>query len=88
MGWMPSKNYMDLITWRKAMSLAEVVYAVTQTLPREERFGLSAQMRRAAVSIPANIAEGQGRTTRGEFLKSPVLSARFSARIGDTRYAW
>ena len=50
------------------MSLAEVAYAVTRTLPREERFGLSAQIRRAAASIPANIAEGQGRATRGEFL--------------------
>jgi four helix bundle protein len=58
MDWMPSKNYMDLIAWRKAMSLAEVVYAVTETSAREERFGLSAQMRRAAVSIPANLAEG------------------------------
>ena len=49
------------------MELAVAVYAATQTLPLEERFGLSAQMRRAAVSIAANIAEGQGRATNGEF---------------------
>ncbi|MBI4266536.1 MAG: four helix bundle protein [Acidobacteria bacterium] len=64
---MVSRNYTDLIAWQKAMALAEAVYAATQTLPFEERFGLSAQMRRAAVSIPANIAEGQGRSTDGEF---------------------
>ena len=64
---MPSKNYSDLIAWQKAMSLAEAVYAVTGNMPSEERFGLAAQMRRAAVSVPANIAEGEGRHTRGEF---------------------
>ena len=64
---MTSKNYMDLVAWQKAMDLAVAVYAATQKLPIEERFGLSAQMRRAAVSIPANIAEGQGRATTGEF---------------------
>ena len=65
---MPSKNYTDLIAWQKAMTLAEAVYKTTMTLPSEERFCLSAQMRRAAVSIPANIAEGQGRRTEGEFV--------------------
>jgi four helix bundle protein len=64
---MPSKNYTDLIAWQKAMALAEAVYVASRQLPAEERFGLSAQMRRAAVSIPANIAEGQGRRTNGEF---------------------
>ncbi len=64
---MPSRNYTDLIAWQKAMALAEAVYVATRQLPAEERFGLSAQMRRAAVSIPANIAEGQGRRTNGEF---------------------
>ena len=46
------------------------VYTVTARLPREEVFGLSSQMRRSAVSVPSNIAEGQGRTTRGEFYQS------------------
>ena len=65
---MPSKNYMDLIAWQKAMTLVEAVYSATRALPPDEKFGLSSQMRRAAVSIPANIAEGQGRRTDGEFV--------------------
>jgi len=64
---MPARNYTDLIAWQKAMALTEAVYAATRTLPAGERFGLCAQMRRAAVSIPSNIAEGQGRRTPGEF---------------------
>ena len=64
---MRSRNYTDLIAWQKAMTLAEAVYVATRTLLVDERFGLTAQMRRAAVSIPANIAEGQGRRTAGEF---------------------
>jgi four helix bundle protein len=50
------------------MDLAESVYRITVSMPKEERYGLTTQMRRAAVSIPANIAEGQGRRTDGEFL--------------------
>jgi four helix bundle protein len=59
---------MDLIAWQKAMTLAEAVYRISAALPTDERFGLTAQMRRAAVAIPSNIAEGQGRRTDGEFL--------------------
>ena len=65
---MPSRNYTDLIAWQKATDLVEATYRATVTLPPDERYGLSAQMRRAAVSIPSNIAEGQGRRTDGEFL--------------------
>ena len=65
---MSGMNYRDLIAWQRAMSLAEAVYSATSALPPEEKFGLSSQMRRAAVSIPANIAEGQGRRTDGEFV--------------------
>jgi four helix bundle protein len=61
---MPSRNYRDLIAWQKAMKLAEAVYAATTAMPAEERFGLTSQMRRAAIAIPANIAEGEGRRTR------------------------
>jgi four helix bundle protein len=64
---MAGKNYMDLIAWQKAMSLAEAAYAFSMKLPKEELYGLSAQLRRAAVSVPANIAEGQGRRTPREF---------------------
>jgi four helix bundle protein len=61
-------DYTDLIAWRRAMDLAIAVYQASKALPDAERFGLTAQMRRAVVSIPANIAEGQGRRTHGEFL--------------------
>ncbi len=60
-------NYKDLLAWQKAKRLAVEVYGVTKSFPKQEMFGLTAQIRRAAVSVPSNIAEGQGRLTRGEF---------------------
>jgi len=62
-----SNSYRDLIVWQKAKQLAVEVYQLTDPFPIRERFGLSNQMRRAAVSVSSNIAEGQGRTTVGEF---------------------
>ncbi len=64
---MSSRNYRDLIVWQKSMDMAEDVYRSTRTFPVEERYGMTAQLRRAAVSVPSNIAEGQGRRTAGEF---------------------
>lgn len=61
------KNYRDIILWQKAMVLAREVYAATNLFPKEEFFGLRMQIRRAAVSIPANIAEGHGRLTDLQF---------------------
>lgn len=58
----------DLIVWQKAVSLATKVYAATATLPNDERYGLTTQMRRAAISVPSNIAEGAGRSHRAEYL--------------------
>jgi len=55
------RNYRDLLAWQKAMDLVAAVYLASQQFPREETFGLRAQIRRAAVSVPSNIAEGQGR---------------------------
>jgi four helix bundle protein len=69
-----NRNYADLIAWQKAMNLAESVYRVSKTLPRHERYGLMSQMRRAAVSIPSNIAEGEGRRTPGQFLHMLAVS--------------
>ncbi len=61
------KHYKDLLVWQKAIALVTQVYVVTRTFPREERYGLTSQIRRAAVSVPSNIAEGQARLTPGEF---------------------
>ncbi len=63
---MNGKNYRDLIAWQKAMDLVEHVYRVTLSWPQEELYGLTNQVRRAAVSVPANVAEGQGRGTSKE----------------------
>lgn len=62
-------SHRDLIVWRKAMDLVVAVYRVNKQLPKEEMYGLTNQMRRASVSIPANIAEGQWRRMAGEFLQ-------------------
>jgi four helix bundle protein len=59
--------YKDLIVWQKAMDLTEMVYQATKAFPREELYGLTNQVRRAAVSIPSNIAEGQARQSTAEF---------------------
>src|SRR6195256_1419756 len=64
-----TRGYKDLLVWQKGIALAKVVYRLTQKYPSEEKFGLVAQMRRAAVSIPSNIAEGQARHTTGEFIQ-------------------
>jgi four helix bundle protein len=61
------QTYRDLIAWQKGMELVIAVYRLTEKLPRDERFGLTNQLRRAAVSIPSNIAEGFGRGSDAEF---------------------
>jgi four helix bundle protein len=61
------RSYRDLDVWQKSMKLAVAVYKTTADFPKHELYGLSSQMRRAAVSVPANIAEGRGRWYRGEF---------------------
>ena len=63
------KDYRDLLVWKKGMNLAKQIYLITQEFPEVEKFGLISQMRRAAVSIPSNIAEGQARNTSGEFVQ-------------------
>lgn len=65
---MKVKNYTELIAWQKAMDLVELVYRSTANFPSDERFGLTSQIRRAVVSVPSNIAEGQGRQSTREFL--------------------
>ena len=71
---MKVRNYQDLIVWQKAMDLVEEVYTSSRSLPREEVYGLTSQLRRAAVSIPSNIAEGQGRRTTADFVRHLSIS--------------
>ena len=63
------KSYRDLDTWQRAMDLVVTVYKATDIMPSDERFGLTNQIRRAAVSVPSNIAEGQGRSSPNDFLR-------------------
>lgn len=60
-------NYRELDVWKKARMLVKDIYVLTKTFPEDERFGLISQMRRCAVSIPSNIAEGSGRSTDKDF---------------------
>ena len=63
------QNYEDLLVWQNGIELAKLIYQITSRFPSEEKFGLVSQMRRAAISIPSNIAEGQARHTTGEFIQ-------------------
>jgi four helix bundle protein len=61
------QSFRDLVVWQRSMQLCVAVYRLTRDFPREEAYGLTSQIRRCAVSVPSNIAEGQGRSGRGEF---------------------
>jgi four helix bundle protein len=62
-------GYQDLLVWQKGIALVKQIYILTGDFPTDEKFGLVSQMRRAAVSVPSNIAEGQARHTTGEFIQ-------------------
>ncbi len=79
-----TRSYKDLIGWQKSIELAKMVYRLTTNFPAEEKFGLIAQLRRAAVSVPSNIAEGQARRTTGEFLQF-ISNAEGSVAEVDTQ---
>ncbi len=64
-----ARSYKDLIAWRKSMELVAEIYKATQKFPKEELYGITSQLRRAAVSVPSNIAEGQARLSPKEFRK-------------------
>lgn len=63
-------SFKDLVVWQRALQLTTEIYRLSSSFPRSEQFGLTNQMRRASVSIASNIAEGYGRSTRGEYLQS------------------
>jgi four helix bundle protein len=63
------KTFRDLVAWQKAMQLAQELYRATTTMPDTERFGLTSQMRRSAVSVPSNIAEGYARQSTDEYIR-------------------
>ena len=81
---MSASSYRDLVVWQKGMDFAEAVYRATAAFPCDERFGLTAQLRRAAVAVPSNIAEGQGRQTKGDFVRF-LRIAQGSLREAETQ---
>lgn len=78
------KSYKDLIVWQKSMSLVNEIYLTTKSFPEEEKFSLVSQMRRSAISIPSNIAEGYGRGSKSEYARF-VKIARGSMYELDTQ---
>lgn len=71
---MAVKSYRDLLAWQKAMDLVVNVYRITQSFPKEEIYSLTSQLRRSAVSVPSNVAEGQGRGLGNEFARHLRIS--------------
>ena len=65
----PIKSYRDLEVWQRGIDLTEQVYETTRPFPEEEKFGLTSQLRRAAVSVPSNIAEGWGRAATKDYVR-------------------
>lgn len=91
------RSFRDLVAWQRAVDLCEAVYAVSREFPPEERFGLTAQLRRSAVSVPSNIAEGYGRGRQQDYIRflsiargslyeletQLILAARLGCAPGD-----
>ena len=79
-----ARHYRDLLVWQKAITWVEAIYAATQTWPSDERFGLISQIRRSAVSVPSNIAEGCSRRSTGDFVRF-LLIAKGSLAEAETQ---
>jgi four helix bundle protein len=75
------RHYTELVIWQRAMRLVKSVYRLTKTFPPDERYGLALQMRRAAVSVPCNIAEGQARRGTKEFVHFLALASGSTAEL-------
>jgi four helix bundle protein len=78
------RSYRELKVWQKGIELVKMVYALTRSFPKSETYGLAAQMQRAAVSIPSNIAEGQGRQHTNEFRQFLYVALGSAAEL-DTQ---
>lgn len=81
---MGAKNYRDLVAWQKEMEMARSIYKITEQFPSQENFGLTTQLRRAAVSVSSNIAEGEGRGSRQDFIRFLYI-AHGSLREAETQ---
>ncbi|MDF1613084.1 four helix bundle protein [Stygiobacter electus] len=75
------KSHKDLVVWQKSIELVTDIYSLTKDYPKEELFGLSSQMRRAAISIPSNIAEGSARNYNKEFIQFLYVSLGSCAEL-------
>lgn len=75
------KSYKQLVVWQRSIELANEIYRITEGLPRTEKFGLISQMRRCAISIPSNIAEGYKRRNIGEYLRFLSIADASSAEL-------
>jgi len=78
-------NHKDLDVWKKSMELAELMYSVTKFFPESERYGLTSQMRRAAVSVPSNIAEGAARQSDKELIQFLMIALGSLSEL-ETQY--
>ncbi|MBQ2746304.1 MAG: four helix bundle protein [Clostridia bacterium] len=78
---MANFNYKELLVWQKAMDLAEEIYKLTASIPKTESIGIISQLRRAAVSIPSNIAEGQMRQTTKEYINFLCIARGSNAEV-------
>lgn len=74
-------SYRKLVVWQKSMELVKLIYDVTRKFPKEEIFGLTAQMRRSAVSVPSNIAEGSQRNSAKEFINFILIAKASLAEL-------
>jgi four helix bundle protein len=81
---MSVRNYRDLLAWQRAMDFVVLVYRVTSGFPSDERFALTSQLRRSSVSVPSNIAEGEGRFSKADF-KRFLSIAHGSLREAETQ---
>ncbi|HEY0925501.1 four helix bundle protein [Brevundimonas sp.] len=70
----PLKSYRELTVWRDGIALVKACYLVTRSFPKDEPFGLTSQIRRSAVSVPANVAEGYGRGTRKDYVRHLMIA--------------